>query len=155
MSIYFTDKEKALANSLNEELIEDINKQEFVLYKINFEASDSNIYGESPNKVFEPGISIWGMITLTDIEATTSAARGVSQIRKINIAIQKQQLIDNSFYFDEGDYVYWDSQYFEVKSIKRPQKVQGLPAHDWSFILDCESIGISELTITDRDKYDD
>jgi hypothetical protein len=154
MTIYFSDKEKAFFNSINEELIEDVVKQFIVVYKISAAATSTGIYGSSSNKTFEPGIKIWSLITILDPEVTVEPAAGIKQKRRLEVTIQKKHLLDNSFYFDEGDYLHWDSQYFEIQTIVKPQFIQGQPDHNWHVKLTAESAGVSEITIEDRDKYD-
>lgn len=155
MTIYFTDKEKAFFNSINEEMIEDISKQYVIIYRVNASATKVGTYSASSSKVFNPGIKVWALITILETETLVQPSSGVKHSRSIEVAIQRKHLTDNNFFFEEGDYLEWDNQYFEIGPMTQPQFVQGLPEHKWMLKFTAYSAGVSEITVTDRDKYND
>ena len=55
---YFTRRDVRLMNSLNGELLLDIVEQKIIVYKICGEETHANLYGESIDKVYHPGVEI-------------------------------------------------------------------------------------------------
>lgn len=66
---YFTHRDVRLMNSLNGELLTDIVEQKVIVYKISPDETEANIYGESLDKVYYPGIEISCLVE-TDPQST-------------------------------------------------------------------------------------
>jgi len=155
MSLFITDKEINFVHSINEEIIEDILKEFIIVFKVNPEFSEfDDTYGESPNKAFDPGIKIYCLVRFLEPSISTTAA-GVSQERSIEAYIHRKHLTDNNFYFEEGDYVLWDDQYFEINHVSEPQLFDGMPENKHQVRIEAKSAGISEITILEREVYKD
>jgi hypothetical protein len=154
MSRFVSAKEIALINSVTEEIIEDFLSMTIVVYKVNPEFSEfDDVNGESANKAFDPGLQIACLVRFLEPEVSTTGEDGVSQIRQIEAYIHKKHLTDKSMYFDEGDYVFWDDQYFEVKAISEPQIFDGLPTNKIMVKIECEGVGLSSINILEREIY--
>lgn len=152
LPIFLTDREINLFNSLNEEIIEKLIGHTVIIYKIHPEYSKTNIYNESTNKVYENGIEIYGLIRYEEPEITTEFVGGLNQKRNIELLIQKKHLLDGSIFFEEGDLVFWDDQYFEITKITEPQKIQNVASLSHEIKVECISTDISSITIKERIK---
>ena len=151
MSIFLTNKEINLINSINEELIEDIIAHSIRLFKINPEFTNSeNIYGESSNKTFQPGLEFNALVNYLEPEITTTNVGGVGQNRKIEVYTHRKHLVDKSAVIEEGDYLYFDEQYFEITKVTEPQHIQGLPEYSHEIKIEAIGAGVSQITIQER-----
>lgn len=152
MSLFLSDKEIGLINSINEELINDIIKQSVIIYKVNPEYSvTDDIYGESNDKVFNPGASINALIRILDPEVMTSN-QGLNHTRRIEVYIHHKSLSDVNILLNEGDFLYWDHEYFEITKGTNPQYIQGLENYKHQIRIEAVSAGVSQISIIERPK---
>lgn len=66
---YFTRRDVRLMNSLNGELLNDIIEQFVIVYKINPNETEANLYGESLDKIYYEGVKI-NCLVETDPQST-------------------------------------------------------------------------------------
>lgn len=150
MSIFFTNKEKSFINSINTELIDNVIKQSIILHKINADyTDDDNIYGESSEKIFYPGIQFNALINFLDPDILTTDA-GVGQEREIEVYCHRESLKKKDIFPEEGDFLYWDDQYFEVVKVFELKHLEGLPTNKHTIRLEAKSADVSTITIKER-----
>lgn len=150
MSIFLSDREKRFIDSITKELINDVIGQSIILYKINSEyTNNDSIYGESSEKVFYPGVEFNALIEFLDPDIVTSES-GLSQKREIDIYAQKENLKDLDIFPEEGDFLYWDDQYFEITKVFQLKNLQGLPTKKITIKIEAKSADTSTITIKER-----
>lgn len=150
MSIFMSNKEKNFIDGITRELINDVIKQSIIFYKINSEYTrESNIYGESSTKVFYPGIKFNALIEFLEPEILATNS-GLSQTRELIIYSQKQYLSDYSIFPEEGDFMYWDDQYFEITKVFDIKNLEGLPDKKINIQIETKSSDSSQINIIGR-----
>jgi len=143
LSLFLTNKELDFFNSINEELINEVIGQTIILYKVDPSFTKSDIYGESDSKVFGPGYEFNALINFLEPIITTTHTGGVNQIRKIEVFIQRKSLSDIEIIIEEGDYLLWDNQYFEITKCTEPKIIEGLPIYKHNIRLEAISVYIN------------
>ena len=53
---YYTRRDVRLMNSFNGELLLNIIEQMVIIFKVNPYETEANVYGESPDKTYHPGV---------------------------------------------------------------------------------------------------
>lgn len=149
MSI-FLDQNKDLIffHSLNEELIDEIVEQTCIVYTVNAEHSNKDdLYGESTTVVYNEGVSLTCLISIEPPEVTTNLEQGgVGRLRTLEIYLHRKTLIDDTVFFQEGDLIFWDDQFFKITKVTQPQKIQGQATITWDIIVSAVGTPIKEIT---------
>jgi hypothetical protein len=137
-------------NSINGELMLDIIEQLVVLYKIDPYETDANVYGESVEKSYHPGVQISCLVE-TDPESTLYEGFG-PDVKKGTIFRFHQKLCEiKEMYPQVGDIVLWENAYFEVSNIVENQFLGGQPEKNYSLLCNAHMSRISKLNIVERD----
>ena len=122
--IFGSQRDFALLVNINRELLSDIVEQEILYYKISLEQTETNIYGEAPNKTFWSPIKLNCLITRGD-QQTTSDDFGPDSVREVKFAFLRQDLLDASTFPEVGDIILWHEDYYEVDNITENQLLLG------------------------------
>jgi hypothetical protein len=137
-------------NSINGELMLDIIEQLIVLYKIDPYETDANVYGESVEKSYHPGVQISCLVE-TDPESTLYEGFG-PDVKKGTIFRFHQKLCEiKEMYPQVGDIVLWENAYFEISNIVENQYLGGQPEKNYSLLGNAHMSRISKLNIVERD----
>lgn len=147
MSIFLSRREKEFIDSITKELINDVIGQSIILFKVNGDyTNEDNIYGESSNKIFYPGVQFNSLIEELDPDIVTSE-RGLSQNREIELFAQKENLSDLDVFPEEGDFLYWDEQFFEITKVFQLKNLQGIPTKKITIKIEAKSADVSTVTV--------
>ena len=121
---YFTRRDVRLMNSLNGELLTDIVEQKVVVYKISPDETEANIYGESLDKVYYPGIEISCLVE-TDPQSTLYEGFG-PDVKKGTLFRFHQKLCEiKELYPQISDIVEWENAHFEISNVVENQFLGG------------------------------
>lgn len=146
---YFTRRDVRFMNSLNGELISDIIEQIVVVYKINATETNPNMYGESMDKIYYPGVQT-GCLVESDPQSVLYDGFG-PDIKKGTIFRFHQKLCENKNIYPEiGDIVAWESAYFEISNIVENQFLGGQPEKNYSLLANAHMTRKSRINITER-----
>ena len=147
---YYSRRDVRFMNSINGELMLDIIEQLVVLYKIDPYETDANVYGESVEKSYHPGVQISCLVE-TDPESTLYEGFG-PDVKKGTIFRFHQKLCEiKEMYPQVGDIVLWENAYFEVSNIVENQFLGGQPEKNYSLLCNAHMSRISKLNIVERD----
>ena len=122
--IFGSQRDFALLVNINRELLSDIVEQEILYYKISLEQTETNIYGEAPNKIFWSPIKLNCLITRGD-QQTTSDDFGPDSVREVKFAFLRQDLLDVNTFPEVGDIILWHEDYYEVDNTTENQLLLG------------------------------
>ena len=153
MSLFLdVNKDLILFHSLNEELIDVIIDQSCVIYTINGEQSTGDpLYGESLIKLYNPGVTIKGLIEYEDPDVTTTLeSGGINRRRVLNLFLHRKSLIDDNIFFQEGDLIDWDDQFYEITKVIQPKKIQGQDSITWDVIVNAIGTPIKTIKIIEE-----
>ena len=146
---YFSRRDVRLMNSLNGELLLDIVEQIVVVYKVNPTETQANVYGESMDKSYYPGVETSCLVE-TDPQSTLYEGFG-PDVKKGTIFRFHQKLCElKKMYPQVGDIVAWENAYFEISNIVENQFLGGQPEKNYSLLSNAHMTRQSKLNITER-----
>jgi len=155
MPKFMLDRDLQLFRSFARELVDTVIENTCVLFKINLKETKVNIYGESTNKTWHPGIELFVMI---DKEPDTATYEGFGPDEQQNITFKFDRLLceERNAYPEIGDVIYFDDSYYEIDNTNEIQFVGGLPGENsdrnWSIVCSTFMVRKSELNIEQRIK---
>jgi len=166
MTLFMQDKEKALFNSLNQELLgETWNDQSFYYLEVDVEKSQwDDLYGELEDIAFKDAVKFQARIEKTqDMEIFTSnIAAKADEFERIGIYLTKQSLLDMNYSGEikemAGNYVMWAKKLYEIITARSPRLIDGRPEWEWEAILDCRMVDkvndtLYNSIVDERDQY--
>lgn len=147
MPLFISHRDSGLIKTINREIVQRIISMEVALYKISNTLSQTNIYGESINKVVSDPVRMFAIIEQGD---KTSSTESVIEFDKsFKFAFIKQELEEKNIVIDEGDFIEFDSKYFEVDMVSLSNYWGGKnPNTDLNVKLDSHSITGYDYAVT-------
>ena len=124
MALYGGQRDVSLFRSLNKELIHRIIDTEVLVYTLNLNATQTNIYDESDSKVYNTPILIYSIVTLDD-QQWSSEDYGSDVTQTSTFAFLRDDLVEKDVVVQIGDIVEYKSRFFEIDSIIENQAVVG------------------------------
>jgi hypothetical protein len=147
MPLFRSPKDIEFIKRINQELIEKVIGEKITYYPISLQYSETNFYGESKEKVFDPPVEIYGLIEWQDQEISTTEF-GQDIVYNLKVSILKKHLEDINVKPYEGDMVEYDNVKFEILKINNPIQIFGKEGQDIGFILECKSVRESAFRVT-------
>jgi len=146
---YFSRRDVRFMNSLNGELLGDIIEQVVVIFKINAQETQANVYGEAIDKIYFPGVET-GCLVETDPESTIYEGFG-PDVKKGTIFKFHQKLCElKNIYPQVGDIVEWENAYFEISNVIENQFLGGQPEKNYSLVCNAHLTRQSRINLTER-----
>lgn len=147
---YFTRRDVRLMNSLNGELLNDIIEQFVIVYKINPNETEANLYGESLDKIYYEGVKI-NCLVETDPQSTNYEGFG-PDVKKGTLFRFHQKLCEiKNIYPEVSDIIEWENAYFEISNVVENQFLGGQPEKNYSLVCNAHLSRKSRLNITNRE----
>ena len=130
MSLFVKPKDYAFFQGVNRELLDDIIDTSVIIYSVDKESTKSNLYGESAEKIFLPGLKVRALIQ-HDAEMTDEEdGFGPNVYQNLRIAFHRDTLKEKDFYPERGDYLKWNASYFEIGGVEDNQLIAGRQFED-------------------------
>jgi len=157
--LFGSNRDFNLLVKINRELLKDIVEQEVLYYKLDLYSTESNIYGEALEKVWNAAVKLNCLITRGD-QVISVDEFGPDLTREMSFAFLKQDLIDIDLFPQVGDVLSWHEDYFLVDTVRENQFMLGrdkqynLTSYGKNFgtsvsmVLDCHLTRIEDLGIT-------
>jgi len=148
MPKFMLDRDLQLFRSLARELVDTVIENTCVLFKVNLKETKVNIYGESTNKTWHPGVQLYVLI---DKDPETAVYEGFGSDNQQNINFKFDRLLceERNAYPEIGDIIYFDNSYYEIDNTNEIQFVGGLPGENsernWSIV--CSTFMVSKATL--------
>ena len=147
---YYTRRDVRLMNSFNGELLLNIIEQMVIVFKVNPYETEANVYGESPDKTYHPGVQTSCLVE-TDPESTLYEGFG-PDVKKGTIFRFHQKLCEiKNVYPQIGYIVEWETAHFEIDNIVENQFLGGQPEKNYSLLCNAHMSRISKLNIVTRE----
>ena len=125
MALFGGDRDTALVQSVNRELMNNIVDTTVDIYKLSLYETKSNLYGESLNKIYKPGVRVSSLITHED-QAWSSDEFGPDMNQAATYAFLKYDLEQiANVVLEVGDVIHWDEKYWEVDGVTENQYFMG------------------------------
>ena len=131
------------------ELVDTVIENTCVLFKINLNETKVNIYGESMNKTWHPGIELY---TLIDKEPESIRYEGFGPETDQNITFKFDRLLceERNAYPEIGDIIFFNEGYFEIDNTNEIQLVGGQSYNNFSIVCSTFMVSKSNLNIEER-----
>lgn len=134
MALFGSARDASLIRHLNKELINEYIDTEVSFYKLNLEATRTNIYNESDNKVYYGRMRI-NCLILKDEKSRSSDEYGLEYTRLGTFAFLRDTLRDKNIVIEEGDVIEYDGEYFELDNVSSSQYWSGRnPSRDLGYV---------------------
>ena len=126
-SLFMGPREANYFNWLNTEIMEIVAQQNFNYWPIEADLTDTDdLYGEAEKKVSRNPIQVYGLLMLDEPETRTDNY-GTETRRRVEAYLHIDRLTEVGVYPKKGDFIEWDSAFFEITEVIVPQFVHGLP----------------------------
>jgi len=130
MALFGGERDISLFRNINKELIHRIIDTEVLVYKINLVATDTNLYDESDNKVYDAPTLI-PCLANVDAQQWTSEDYGSDVTQTATFAFLRDDLVDLDISIEIGDTLEYRSRFFEIDGIEENQNFAGKNPDNW------------------------
>lgn len=165
MPLFGSGRDAYFLKRINQELINRIIAIEILIYRINIEASPSNIYDESNAKSYYSPLRLDALISQEDTLVNEDDAGLLESTKNISFAFHRDDLVQKDLRLQIGDIIEWDGRYHEIGNIRqsnywwnknpdtyRPYQEERTPEFGYSVSVVAEThrARISSLNIVDE-----
>ena len=130
MALFGGQRDMALFNKLNKELINDIIDTEIYYYQVALTETKSNLYGEGKDKVFNQPIKIPCIIERGQ-SSQVSDDFGQSYTREVQFRFLRDTLVDKNLVPEVGDIIQWNNEYHLIDAQYSYQYFAGKNPTTW------------------------
>ena len=149
MSKFVSQRDVTFFKGIARELVDEVIQTALVLFKLNINETKVNIYGESTNKTWYPGVEVFGLID-KEPESVTYEGFGSDTNQIIVFKLDRWMLEEKEIYPEVGDIIFWNSGYFEIDNTNEVQFIGGQPYNNYSIVCTTFMTRKSNLNITER-----
>ena len=140
-----------LFKSFAREVVDDVVENIAVLFKVNLNETKVNLYGESTNKTWYPGVELNVLINKSGQTAGYEGF-GADTSQNIEFRFDRWMLEEKNTYPEIGDVIFFDQSYYEIDNTTEVQFVGGLPSNNFSVVCSTFIVRKSALNIEERVK---
>jgi hypothetical protein len=133
------------------ELVDDVIQNTIVLFKINMNETKVNIYGESLNKTWYPGVELFALVD-KEPESVRYEGFGSETDQNVTFKLDRWMLEERGIYPEIGDVISWNEGYFEIDNTNEIQLVGGQTYNNFSVVCQTFMVSKSNLNIEERIK---
>lgn len=130
MALFGNNRDMSLFRHLNRELIHTLIDTEVLVYKLNLNSTNTNIYDETDSKVYYQPELIHCLVT-TDEQMWTNEDYGNDVTQTAIFAFLKDDLVDRDLVIEIGDIIEYQSSFFELDGIVENQRFVGKDPDNW------------------------
>ena len=141
MPLFGGERDISLLRGFNKELINDIIQQEVGFYKFVLPDSNTNVYGESENKVYYEPMLVSCLIDRED-QTWNETDFGPDSTQQMTFRFLRASLVEKNLVPEIGDIVLYNNDYFEFNNIIENQFFTGKNP-DYSMNKDTDTFGVS------------
>lgn len=149
MARFALDRDIRFFEGVSRELVDAVVENTAVIFKMIIESTKTNIYGESLNKTYYPGVEVACMIERGDTSVTYEGF-GSDKSQTTQFRFNRFSLEDRGVYPEIGDIIYHNDAYFEIDNVVEDQLVGGRPSEKFSIICSTFMSRKSTLQIEER-----
>lgn len=131
------------------ELVDEVIQNTIVLFKINLNDTKTNLYGESLDKTWHPGVELYALINKGDQDQTYEGF-GSSTYQSIEFKLDRFMLEEKNVYPEVGDIILFNGSYYELDTSNEVQFVGGLPINNFSIVCTAFMVSKAALNIEER-----
>ena len=151
MPKFVSNRDVTFFKGIARELVDEVIQNTLVLFKINLNETKVNIYGESMNKTWYPGVEVFGLID-KEPESAVYEGFGADTNQNIVFKLDRWMLEEKNIYPEIGDIIFWNESYFEIDNTNEIQMVGGQTYNNFSVVCSTFMVSKSSLNIEHRVK---
>jgi hypothetical protein len=151
MPKFVSDRDVTFFKGIARELVDDVIQTALVLFKINITETKVNIYGESLNKTWYPGVEVYGLID-KEPESARYEGFGLDTDQNVTFKLDRWMLEEKGIYPEVGDIIKWNEGYFEIDNTNEIQMAGGQTYNNFSVVCSTFMVSKSNLNIEERIK---
>lgn len=122
--IFGGKRDVRLLRGISRELVNSIVEQEIGYYKVSLEDTESNIYGEAPDKIFKGPVKHNCLIVRGDQVFNTDDF-GPDMTREVSFAFIREDLVLTQTKPEVGDIIQWHEDFYEVDTVRENELFLG------------------------------
>ena len=151
MPKFFNGNDLDFIKTISEEVVDYVVEQAITLFKVSVGETKTNLYGESLDKSYYEGVSIFGMVEYGD-ESQQYDGFGQDTIQEVIFRFNQDTCIVKDIMPEVGDIIYFADGYYEITNTNQTQLV-GMQAQN-NFGIHCTTYLTrrSQLNIEPRNK---
>ena len=135
--------------SIARELVDDVVQNTIVLFKVNMNETKVNIYGESLNKTWYPGVELYALYSKSP-EDVVYEGFGPDMQQNITFKLDRIMCEEKDVYPEVGDIIFFDTSYYEIDNTNEIQFIGGSPDNNFSIVCETFMVTKSTLNIEER-----
>ena len=140
-----------LFKSIARELVDTVIQNTIVLFKVNMNETKVNIYGESLNKTWYPGVELYALYSKSP-EDVVYEGFGPEMQQNITFKLDRIMCEEKEVYPEVGDIIFFDTSYYEIDNTNEIQFIGGSPDNNFSIVCETFMVTKSNLNIEERIK---
>jgi hypothetical protein len=138
-----------LFKSIARELVDTVIQNTIVLFKVNMNETKVNIYGESLNKTWYPGVELYALYSKSP-EDVVYEGFGPEMQQNITFKLDRVMCEEKNVYPEIGDIIFFDTSYYEIDNTNEIQFIGGSPDNNFSIVCETFMVTKSTLNIEER-----
>jgi hypothetical protein len=151
MPRFIGTKDYNFFQNISRELIDDVVQTQVFLFKMITYESKTNLYGESLDKSYYEGVSIFGMVEYGD-ENQQYDGFGQDTIQEVTFRFSQDTCIVKDIMPEVGDIIFFNDGYYEITNTNQTQLVGMQAANNFSIECITYLTRRSQLNIEPRNK---
>jgi hypothetical protein len=151
MPKFISERDVQFFKGIAREIVDEVIQNTIVLFKINLNETKVNIYGESLNKTWHPGVEIFALIN-KEPESPNYEGFGVNIRQSISFKLDRWMLEEKGIYPEIGDIINFNESYYEIDNTNEIQLVGGQTYNNFSVVCSTFMVSKSNLNIEERIK---
>jgi hypothetical protein len=156
MPKFLSDRDVAFFRGVARELVDVVIENVCVLFKVDLRETKVNIYGESMNKSWHPGVELYVLID-KEPESAVYAGFGPEAQQNVTFKFDRDMCEERNAYPEIGDVIFFNESYYEIDNTNEVQFVSGMPGQtiygnqrNWSIVCSTFMVSKSNLNIEAR-----
>jgi hypothetical protein len=149
MPKFISPRDVTFFRGIARELVDEVIQVEIILYKLNIYQSKVNLYGESLDKTYYRGVSIYALVDKDNVE-TNYEGFGSDTSQTITFKLDRERCQEKAIYPEVGDFIYFDTSYYEINNTNEVQFIGGQEYNNYSIVCTEFMSRISDLNIEKR-----
>lgn len=149
MPVFVTPRDMNFITGINKELVDEIIETDVLVFSLDIQENEMNIYQEALEKVYRPGVKINALITHDD-PTSEDTEFGPNVQQNIICAFRRLELKNLDFYPDKGDVILWNGAYFEMTNVIDNQLIAGRVGLPHSIICPATMVNRSSINIREE-----
>ena len=149
MAKFVSSRDFEFFQHINREISAEVVDTVVVLYKLSLDYVNTNIYGESTEKISYTGVEVPALVDYQPNSAISDGF-GIDQTQEAEFRFVRRILQERHIYPEIGDIVGYNDAFYEIDNIKETQLIAGRPTYNQSIICQTHLTRRSNIQIEPR-----